>query len=252
MWHPAVPCVSFAKYEQTSSAAWDISGFFSQRHLCASHWLGTERSQSSARKQAAKPGFQFTTPASRHLEPATSCLLSLGSLAFELMVCREGLEVFLHSLTCSGWVVLFRDVWCSWEPRHKLPCPSQRSAAFLCLLEEVLLPGPRPTALRDTNISQDAITTALLQAPMFRRGMKLQVHSSQCLTSWLYGHCEDPDLSLFRMYDPRHPCSSHELHLQPWKRDAFMSPKIVLLLLLNLLGMAIFNTNYEYIARDYL
>lgn len=106
-------------------------------------------------------------------------------------------------------------------------------------------PGPRHWWASTSH--RDVIITALMQAPVFRRGMKLWVHPSRCccwcLTSQLCSRCWDPDLSPLHTYNTMCPCPPHELYLQSWRGESFLLPKIVLLLLLNLLGRTIFNIN---------
>lgn len=61
------------------------------------------------------PRFQFISS-----EPATSCLPSFGSLAFELLAswepgCKTRAE---PDLQCHGWAAFSSDVQCGWEPKQ--------------------------------------------------------------------------------------------------------------------------------------
>lgn len=160
--------------------------------MCALHWLGTELSQSSGRKQAAKPGFQFASPISRYLSqlPPACPLLApwlLNSWPHGVLAAKGGLEVLLPSLTYSVMVRLYFPVTCD------VAGSRGRSYHFPANGQQHFSVFSRQSCHLDPTSHRGVTTAALMQAPMFRTGMKLRAHPSWCCgwchTLWLHSQC---------------------------------------------------------------
>lgn len=126
--------------------------------------LRTGRAQNWAKavegNRQQNPSFQSTSPTSRYLNQLPpACLLLvpwlLNSWPRGILTAKGELKVFLTGLTCSVMVRLYSPVMCdvagSQGRSSHFPAKSQQHS---CLLEEILPPGPRPTALGDTYVSQ--------------------------------------------------------------------------------------------------
>lgn len=113
MWHHAVPSVSFAKYKQTSSAAWETLQFFSQTKTFVCFALARHKSEPRQWEETgSKPPGSSLPP-----QPAASCLPSSGSLPFELLAprypgCKRKARGVLPSLTYTVVFRLYSSVIC--------------------------------------------------------------------------------------------------------------------------------------------
>lgn len=212
MWHHAAPSVSFAKYIQTSSAAWEILPFFSQTKTFVCFASARHKPEPKQWEETgSKPPGSISLP-----QTAASCLPSSGSLAFELSASWYPRGV-LPSLTYTVVVRLCSSVICivagSQDRNSHFPSKGQQHLSS----RGNLATGPQHQ--RTLTSHRDVTTAALMQANKLRRGMKPRAHPYQgwnwCLSLQLWSHCWDSDLSLLRIYDPRHPCLPQELHLSP-------------------------------------